>query len=253
VVDELKDLVNQGISWFHLCDSEFNLPLRHAKQICQAIIKNKLEKKIRWYCYCSPIPFDEELAQLMKHAGCYGINFGVDSLCDEQLFRLGRSHSVADVISLVSLLNKERINYIFDLLVGGPGETKETLKMTIKRTKQLDIPLVGIAAGLRIYPGTSLSRSVASGEINEGVFPTKPKAVNLWEPTFYLSPHLNKDIAGSISELINHDPRFLFLGKPSQEGSYNYANDDELCRVIKEGARGAYWDIIQKQRGGLSG
>jgi radical SAM superfamily enzyme YgiQ (UPF0313 family) len=248
VVNELKDLISQGVSWFHLCDSEFNQPIDHAKQVCQAIIENKLEKQIRWYCYCSPIPFDKELAQLMKHAGCYGINFGVDSLSDEQLSRLGRNHSTREITSLVNLLSKEGFNYIFDLLVGGPGETEETLAATIKRTKELDIPLVGIAAGIRIYPGTTFSKNLANVSIREGVVPLHSKITDLGKPVFYLSPHLNHSVSELINELIDNDPRFLFLGKPSQDGSYNYANDDKLCRVIEAGSRGAYWDIIQRQR-----
>ncbi len=248
VVEELKDLIKQGVSWFHMCDSEFNLPISHAKQVCQALIEANLEKRIRWYCYCAPTPFDEELSQLMKRAGCFGINFGVDAICDEQLSRLRRNHSTADVSSLVKLLKKERHNYIFDLLVGGPGETKETLQTTIQQAKELDIPLVGIAAGLRVYPGTPLSKSIARGLIKEGVSPTKPKVATPGEPVFYLSPHLGNVTPELISQLIAHDQRFLFLGKPSQAGSYNYANDDNLCHAIEKGARGAYWDIIQQHR-----
>ncbi len=93
VVRELEDLLRQGVSWLHLCDSEFNLPLKHAKQVCRAIINKGIGDKIRWYCYCSPTPFDRELVRLMNAAGCAGINFGVDSLCDDQLHRLGRAHS----------------------------------------------------------------------------------------------------------------------------------------------------------------
>ena len=248
VVEEFKDLIAQGVSWFHLCDSEFNLPMGHAKHICQAIIEAGLGDKIRWYCYCSPTPFDGELTSLMKHAGCLGVNFGVDSLCDEQLSRLGRSHSVSDVGQLVNLLKGQRINYMFDLLVGGPGETEDTLKTTIKRIKELDIHLAGIAAGIRVYPGTPFGKAIASGSIKEGLYPAKANALSPWEPVFYLSPYLGSDASGLISELLAHDLRFLFLGSPSQEGSYNYADDEVLCRVIEEGARGAYWDIIRQQK-----
>ena len=53
----------------------------------------------------------------MKGAGCAGVNFGVDSLCDEQLHRLGRVHSSDEVHQLVRLLRREGLNYMFDLLV----------------------------------------------------------------------------------------------------------------------------------------
>ncbi len=80
VVQEFQDLLAQGVSWFHLGDSEFNLPIMHAKELCQAIIGAGLGDRLKWYTYCSPVPFDRELASLMKRAGCTGINFGDDSL-----------------------------------------------------------------------------------------------------------------------------------------------------------------------------
>jgi len=249
VVEEFWDLLAQGVSWFHLCDSEFNLPIAHAKDVCYAVIQAGLGDKIRWYTYCSPIPFDQELANLMKHAGCAGINFGVDSLCDEQLSRLGRGHSTNDILQLVHLLKEEGLNYMFDLLIGGPGETGETVRVTVDKVRQLNIPLAGIAAGIRVYPGTPLGQAIADGFIKEGLYPTPGGGFN--EPLFYLSPYLGSDASALISELVAGDQRFLVLLSPAEEGSYNYAGDEALCQLIREGARGAYWDIISRSRVGL--
>ncbi len=247
VVEEFKDLLAQGVSWFHLCDSEFNLPIHHAKELCRAIMDAGLGDKLNWYCYCSPIPFDRELACLMKRAGCCGINFGIDSLCDEQLLRLRRSHSTSDVERLVQILKDERLNYMFDLLIGGPGEREDTVRVTIDKVKELDIPLAGIAAGIRVYPDTPLGKAIASGFDKKGLHPRGGRAFH--KPFFYLSPYLGSDASALIDELLAGDPRFLFLASPAEEGSYNYADDEALCQKIKEGARGAYWDIINRCRG----
>ncbi len=246
VVRELQDLVDQGVSWFHLCDSEFNLPVEHAKDLCRAIIDRGLGDRVRWYGYCSPTPFDEELVRLMKQAGCAGINFGVDSLCDEQLHRLGRAHSSEDVARLVRLLHREGLNYMCDLLMGGPGETAETVSITVRKARELDIPLAGISAGVRVYPHTPLGEAVASGTIGEGLHPAGQRSAH--EPVFYLSPLLGDDALALIQQLVNGDPRFLLLAVPAEKGSYNYAGDEELCRLIAEGARGAYWDIIRRSQ-----
>ena len=247
VVAEFQDLLAQGVSWFHLCDSEFNLPLCHAKEICWTIIEAGLGDKLKWYCYCLPTPFDHELAALMRRAGCCGINFGVDSLCDEQLIRLGRSHLSSDVQRLVQILKEEELNYMFDLLIGGPGETEETIRITIQKVKELDVPLTGIAAGVRVYPETPLGKAIAGGFDKEGLHPEGETAFH--EPFFYLSPYLGRDASALISDFLAGDPRILFLGSPAEEGSYNYADDEALCQSIKEGARGAYWDIISHSRG----
>ena len=240
VMQEFQALLAQGVSWFHLGDSEFNLPIGHAKEVCHAIIQAGLGDKLRWYCYCAPTPFDHELASLMKRAGCAGINFGVDSLCDEQLSRLGRSHSTGDIHRLVYLL--KGLNYMFDLLVGGPGEREETVRTTVDKVKELNIPLAGIAVGIRVYPETPLGQAIANGSIQEGLHP----GGGLSEPFFYLSPALGSDASALINELVAGDPRFLVLSSPAEEGSYNYADDEALGELIKKGARGAYWDIISR-------
>ena len=246
VVKELQDLVDQGVSWLHLCDSEFNLPLEHAKDVCRAIIQAGLGNKIRWYCYCSPTPFEQELANLMNRAGCAGINFGVDSLCDEQLHRLGRTHSSKDVNQLIGLLRREGLNYMFDLLIGGPGETPETVRTTIDRVKEFDVPLVGMAIGVRVYAHTPLAKAIADGSIKGGLHPGTKQAPH--QPVFYLSPLLGSNPFASISELMPGDPRFLLLSTPAETGSYNYVDDEVLCELIEQGARGAYWDIIRRSQ-----
>ena len=245
VVQELHDLVEQGVSWLHLCDSEFNLPIAHAKEMCQTIIQHRLGNRLRWYCYCSPVPFDRELAQLAKRSGCAGINFGVDSLCDEQLLRLDRRHDWRDIAELVHILREEGLNFMFDLLVGGPGETERTVRATIDRVKELDIPLVGISVGVRVYPHTPLGKAVASGFSSEGLH---PRTSCLSEPVFYLSPLLGNDPVALVHQLVAKDPRFLFLSAPADEESYNYADDEFLCKLIEEGNRGAYWDIIGRTK-----
>ena len=245
VVQEIQDLAEQGISWLHLCDSEFNMPITHAKEICQAIIQHRLNDRLRWYCYCSPIPFDRELASLMKRSGCAGVNFGIDSLCDEQLLRLGRRHRLKDVAELVRILKQEELNFMFDLLAGGPGETEQTVTATINKVKGLDIPLTGISVGIRVYPNTPLGKAVANGFGNEGLH---PGTASLSEPVFYFSPLLGNEPLTLVQRLVADDPRFLFLSAPADKESYNYAGDEFLCQLIEEGNRGAYWDIIRRTK-----
>lgn len=245
VAEEMENLVRQGVWWYHLCDSEFNIPLAHAKEVCRAILSCGLGDRVRWYTYCSPVPFDAELAELMSRSGCAGINFGVDSLCNEQLERLGRRHRVSDIEDLVGVLREVGLNYMFDLLMGGLGETEETLRGTAEATRRLDLPLVGVAVGMRVYPGTPLAGMLAREDecITERIG-------NMLEPAFHFSPALGEDPLDVVRECLGDDPRFLLLAGPEDERSYNYVGDTWLSDAIARGARGAYWDIIR--RGGAS-
>ncbi len=248
VVWELKRLVQKGIDFVHISDSEFNLPSQHAEEICHHMITQKLGARLHWYAYCSPYPFTENLARLMQKAGCSGINFGVDSGNDRMLARLGRSFSPRDIERTAKLCQKYDIVFMYDLLLGGPGENKETLKDTIELMKELSPDRVGVTVGIRVYPGTSLSRSI----LEEGSLEKNPHLHgevldrNFLEPTFYLSSEVSDEIFSHVERILGNDERFLFPRDVGKGRNYNYNQNTRLIRAIHRGARGAYWDILRR-------
>ncbi len=152
VADEIQSLLEMGIDHLHFCDSEFNLPEDHARDICRELIRRGLGDKLRWYAYASPVPFSQELAALCRKAGCAGIDFGVDSGNDVMLRSLGREFSVADLSRTAEVCHHEGIIFMYDLLLGGPGETRESLRETIETMKRLAPDRVGTALGVRNLP-----------------------------------------------------------------------------------------------------
>jgi hypothetical protein len=245
VAAEFAFLLSSGVTWFHLCDAEFNSSPGHAKAVCRALIRAGLGERIRWYTYCSPLPWDDELLALMRRAGCAGINFGVDSLHNPQLRRLGREHRREDVAALVAGLRRTGINFMFDLLVGAPGEDEASVRETVEEAQRLGLPLAGFAVGVRVYPDTPLSRLLACGG-KQGLQPAHHSGLH--EPVFYISPALGDDALGLVRHLARDDPRFLVLASPQDANSYNYAaGEGRLQKAIRGGARGAYWDILRKE------
>jgi hypothetical protein len=126
---------------------------------------------------------------------------------------------------------------MFDLLLGGPGESEDTVRATADEAQRLDLPLVGVAVGVGIYPGTSLSKKIRA-----------ETAENALKPAVYISPALGDDPIGLVRQCLGSSPRFLLLAGPGEQGSYNYVDDVWLSRAIENGARGAYWDIIRGMR-----
>ena len=160
IITEIKHLVEQGYSQFNLCDSEFNIAPKHAKEVCQALIKEGLNNKMKWYAYCTPKQFSEELGSLMKEAGCIGIDFGVDSGDEGILRNLKRNFQVRDVEKTANICKSLNITFMYDLLIGGPGETKASVKNTISLMKEIHPNRVGLSIGVRIYAGTELSKII---------------------------------------------------------------------------------------------
>ena len=169
VVDELERLLEQDIDHIHTCDSEFNPPQWHASQVCQEIIRRELGDRLRWYAYCSPVPFSRELARLMRRAGCVGINFGVDNGDEEMLRRLRRGFTLDDIFDAARSCQEAGIAAMFDLLLGSPGETRESIVRTIELMQRVEPDRVGVALGVRVYPGTELAALVLREEPIEGL------------------------------------------------------------------------------------
>jgi radical SAM superfamily enzyme YgiQ (UPF0313 family) len=250
VVDEMQALLAQGIDCLHLCDAEFNLPASHAEDVCREIVNRGLGDRIGWYAYASPAPFDGATAALYRRAGCRGINFGVDSADDDVLRALGRDYTADDLRRTAAICHEQGLVFMYDLLLGGPGETRESLKRTIEGMKQMSPNRVGAALGIRVFPGTRLAEVVRhSGPLqsNPNLHGAVESNERLFRPIFYVSADLGKDAAHYLDALIDGDDRFLFM-KPPQAGdmNYNYNDNSRLVEAIRQGYRGAFWDILRR-------
>lgn len=249
VVAEIEALLAQGVDYWHTCDAEFNLPAAHAAAICQEIIARGLGERMRWYAYASPGPFDAKLAGLMKEAGCVGIDFGVDSGSDKMLRALGRDFTVEDLRRTARICHDHGFAFMFDLLLGGPGETGETMRETVELMKALEVPCVGVSLGVRIYAGTRLAAQVIKAGLNKGNRALRGRIENnpgFLEPLYYLSPELGDDAESQLRRLIGEDKRFFFGSRDERSDNYNYNDNAVLVEAIQRGYRGAFWDILRR-------
>lgn len=249
VVAELRALLAQGVDHFHTCDSEFNLPALHALAVCHAIVAAGLGNRLRWYAYCAPSPFDERIALEFLRAGCAGINFGVDHGSGTMLRRLGRHFTVADIERTANLCRRHRLPFMFDLLLGGPGETRETANETLRLMQRLEPDCVGLSVGVRVYAGTPLALEILGQgpiESNPNLHGSVTDNPDFLAPVFYLEHTLGPDFPQFVRDSVQGDPRF-FLPEPSGANrNYNYNDNSTLVRAIAAGARGAYWDILRR-------
>jgi radical SAM superfamily enzyme YgiQ (UPF0313 family) len=255
VVRELKGLLAEGIDHFHTCDSEFNMPAWHAEEVCREMIRAGIARKARWYAYAVPVPFPENLARLMKKAGCVGIDFGVDHVDPQILRTLGRVHTESDVLDTARLCHKYGFAFMFDLIIGAPGEERVTVRKVIETMKRANPSRVGLSIGVRMYPRTVLVQHI----LQEGMTSANPNlhgAVeenpDLLKPIFYLSAKLGEKPQQYIRELVAGDPRFLIGETGDAAENYNYNDNSALVQAIEAGYRGAFWDIMRRVEEGIA-
>ncbi|MDI6783006.1 MAG: radical SAM protein [bacterium] len=239
IVDELAHLFSKGVDYFHTCDSEFNVDYDHAVAVCDELIDSGLGNRIRWYAYCNIVPFDEKLAAMMRKAGCVGIDFVADHVEPKMLKVLGNQYTFDDIEKVAKLCHKYGMAFMFDLLLGAPGETRETIQETIEKLKTLNPTRVGVSLGLRIYPQTPMYTRFKElfGKTEKELLP----------PTFYLEPALGEDIEEYIEKLTAGDSRFMFGNRKKIDRNYNYNDNNQLVQaIVKQGYKGAFWDILRK-------
>ncbi len=252
VAREIDGLVRRGIDHFHLCDAEANLPREHLVAVCEELIRAGLGERLRWFAYMAPDGFDGDLALLCRRAGCGGINFGVDHGDPEMLLRLGRTHTPEDIETATSACRAAGLPVMLDLLLGAPGETRESVRTAIRVAQRAAPTCVGISLGVRVYAGTELARELCVGpkwRARPGFRGASEAGEDLGRPVFYLSPALGDEAEAIVAEAIGGDRRFVFGDAAADEANYNYNDNDRLAEAIRNGARGAYWLILSKLRG----
>jgi radical SAM superfamily enzyme YgiQ (UPF0313 family) len=181
IVKWLAELRETGCRNFNFVDNTFNLPANYAKDLCRQIIQAKLDLNL--WCIIYPKWIDAELVELMRQAGCRQISFGFESGSDRMLRSLSKQFNKDEVSSVSRMFAEAGIERMGFLLLGGPGETKDSVEESLSFADSLGLESLKITTGLRIYPQTPLAgTALAEGVIRAGD--------DLLLPRFYLQPQL---------------------------------------------------------------
>ena len=244
VADELEHLLGQGIDHLHTCDGEFNIPADHALAVCEELSRRGLGERLRWYAYCAPRPFSPELAAAMRRAGCAGINFGTDHVDPRMLRSLKRQYRADDVRCATRWCKDEGLAVMLDLLLAAPGETEQSLRATVKFMQEVGADRVGVAFGVRVYPGTEMAREIAGRPNRSGLIGSDDPR----DPLFFIEPAVAERGPELIAGLIGGDERFFFEcpTEGAEQTSYNYNENGPLQQALAAGYKGAFWDILRR-------
>jgi radical SAM superfamily enzyme YgiQ (UPF0313 family) len=206
VADEIAALARErGVRRFEFVDSTFNSPPRHAIAVCEAIVRRNLRVHLDTTNF-TPASATPDLLAAMGPAGFRWLGITAESASDPVLARLEKGFDAQQVRNVAERVERAGMRVLWIFLVGGPGETRETLDETLRfaewRLSRGDA--VYLTVGLRIYPGTTLQRIAA----DEGVIDAGDP---LLTPAFYFSPALNRDFAvARLREFAQRHPRFMF-------------------------------------------
>lgn len=190
-----------GLTRFYFVDNLFNCPPSYAKDLCRAILD--LNLPLEWGALLNPAAPDRELFRLIRQAGGGIMQVGNESGSELVLTRLGKGFGRRQVELTFRLLEEEGIAYSCFLMLGGPGETPETVEESVALLEQYRPQLVNLTVGVRIYPGLPLYRQA----LEEGV--VAPGDNLLW-PRFYLAPAIREWIWEFLKGVTARHPNWIF-------------------------------------------
>ncbi|MEW6265619.1 MAG: radical SAM protein [Thermodesulfobacteriota bacterium] len=177
----VKERVEAGFTRLFFTDNTFNLPPSFAGEFCREIINHQAQAA--WRCILYPGGLDTELAGLMARAGCTGVSLGCEAGSEVMLRALNKRFTLADVRRCRVVLADSGIQCQGFLMLGGPGETRETVLESLAFIDSLDLDAIKITIGIRVYPNTDL----AGQAVTRGLLSPDD---DLLLPRFYLEPGL---------------------------------------------------------------
>lgn len=156
VIEELK-LLNQKyrVREFFFHDDIFTVNRNWLALLVEKINKEGVKKGFRYVVNSRVDTFDEEVARLLKEMGCYYVLFGLESGSQEVLDRMGKGTTLQQAYKAFELCKKYSFRTHAYIILGAPGETKETLKATEKMLDELKPNTVHISICTPL-PGTKL-------------------------------------------------------------------------------------------------
>jgi radical SAM superfamily enzyme YgiQ (UPF0313 family) len=199
-VEGLFRYAEAGFHQFFFVDNTFNLPPSYAGALCDAIIAAGLN--IRWRCILYPWKADDALIEKMAKAGCWEVSFGFESGSEKILKRLNKRFTTDDVVHIAETLKKYGIRRMGFLLLGGPGETLETVTQSLHFADSLQLEAMKVSTGIRIYPYTALARIAAE----EGVIASEAELIF---PRFYVSEALKDRLIETVGNWMKYRPNWL--------------------------------------------
>lgn len=181
VAEQLADMAAAGVRRIQFVDNVFNIPKGYALELCQQI--QSLSSGLEWQAIIFPRGVDDELARAMADAGCVQVSLGFEAGDDRMLRAYGRRFDTAEVRRVSELFRVHGIRRFGFLMLGGPGETRETVTASFDFAQSLDLDLLKVTVGVRIYPETRL----AATAIERGVIQPND---DLLHPRFFMTPGL---------------------------------------------------------------
>ncbi len=156
IIEEMKILIKKyKAKEIIFRDDTFTIKRDFVYRLCNKIIEEKLNKKIRWTCMTRVNLVDYNLLKLMKKAGCWSIHYGIESGSQRLIDLIKKDITLEQAKDAIKWTKSAGIETKAFFMIGLPTETKEESLQTINFAKQLNPHMIQLTITVP-YPGTGL-------------------------------------------------------------------------------------------------
>jgi radical SAM superfamily enzyme YgiQ (UPF0313 family) len=229
VARNARELQDAGAKYIFITDSAFNASYEHSREVAKAFMSARVS--IPWGGFFAPtIPPDDYFKQ-MADAGLTHVEFGTESLSDTVLNNLRKPFSSGDVFTAHEKALEASLHIAHYLLLGGPGENKQTLQKTLTGLDSLKRAVFFFFCGIRVYPHTGLyDVALREGQISAGQ--------NILSPVFYRSGEIAAtEIMQMVENHANGRPNWLI-------GAGEAKATRVLPKLYRRGFTGPLWEYL---------
>lgn len=223
VADEIEYWHNEkGVKHFFFVDNVFNMVEKKAFELCEEIIKRKID--IKWTGFFIPTLKSPEFILACKESGLSSVDFGTDAFSKTTLEGFNKFFTIDDIFRSCDICRDEKIVFNHSMIFGGPNETFETLEETITNLEATNPNSVIGFIGVRVYPGTDIAKLV-SKDMDIGI-----------EPVFYVSEAVGDTLVQYLKKRIGRKRNWIIPGL--EKGT-----DLKFIKWLRDkGAKGPLWE-----------
>ena len=156
VCDEIEyfsNYFNQKVFTFR--DESFAVDKEHTTTLCHELIRRRLNKKLKWTCETHSRVADYELFCLMREAGCYYVDIGIEAGSNKILKATGKNTTVETIKGACNAVKRAKLKLGGLFILGHPYETKKTMFQSIFLGVRLNPDSITFSM-MTPFPGTKV-------------------------------------------------------------------------------------------------
>ncbi len=230
VAETARCLQEAGARYLFMADATFNTDIDHSLAVARAMTAAGVS--IPWGAFFAPMRHPPDYFRQMAAAGLTHVEFGTESLSAPVLSAYGKPFSPTEAFAAHRAAVDAGLHTAHYFLLGGPGETPETVEETLAGAEKLAATAaLFFFCGMRIYPHTPLAALAQK----EGVITAE---TDLLTPVFYPNHRvdLNK-LAFRLKEAGRRRPNWV-VGAGGEETAA------VLQRLYRRGRIGPLWEKL---------